>query len=132
MSGVFNFCPGKLVPETKPPAPGNVMSMNGWAFSARPNVPYLKEFAVMLYGVRWYLNSDGTYDSTTDPTFNARALELFYEANGCWDNFAWAHPHLGTLQVRFKEAVAVGKADPNSRGLVPAFEIKLVGHNPGY
>lgn len=132
MAGTFSFCPGKNVPKTVPPAPGNIMSMNGWAFSARPSVPYVREFSVMLHGLRWFLHTDGTFDSTTSATINARALEIFYETNGCWDNFAWAHPHFGTLQCRFKEPFTVEPALPNSGGRIAAFEIKLITHNPGY
>ena len=132
MAGTFNFCPTTLVPETMPPEPSVIMSLNGWAFSAKPTVPYQKTFKVTLYGLRWYLNNDGTFNTATDPTRNARVLEQFYETNGAWDNFAWQHPHFGSLVVRFKAAVILPAAIPNSNGLCPPVEITLVHHNPSF
>lgn len=132
MAGTFNFCPTSLVPETLPPEPSAIMSMNGWAFSAKPTVPYQKTFKVTLYGMRWYLNSNGTFDTTSDPTHNARALEQFYETNGVWDNFLWVHPHLGSLTVRFKAAVMIPAGLTNSNGLCAPLEITLLHHNPSF
>lgn len=132
MSGTFNFCPNSLVPETLVPEDSTGTSMNGWFFASKPKVPYQRKFRVTLYGLRWYLNTNGTYNTTASPTTNARLLEQFYQANGRWDNFAWAHPHLGTLQVRFAEPVNVPKAEPNSNGLIEELEVVLVEHNPAY
>ena len=133
MAGTFDFCPNRMVPTTKPPASqGKGMTMNGWFFSAKPNVPYQKSFTVKLQGLTWYLQPDGLYDSATNPQFNARRLELFYETNGTWDNFDFPHPHLGVVRCRFKEPVEVPAAIPDSGGLVEAFEIQLIHHNPGF
>lgn len=132
MSGVFDFCPNSLVPELLPPEAPSGMSLNGWNFSAKPTIPYQRSWKVTLHGLRWYLNSNGTYDNTTDPTRNARRLEEFYAANQTWDSFTWAHPHEGALTVRFKSPVTVTAGMSRSGGLVPAFEITLVAHNPGY
>lgn len=132
MSGTFNFCPGSLVPETVAPEATQNTSMNGWAFTSKPKVPYQKKFRVTLYGLRWILNGDGTYNTTASPTTNARLLEQFYQANGVWDNFIWVHPHLGSLPVRFAEPVNVPKATPNSNGLIEELEIMLIQHNPGF
>jgi hypothetical protein len=132
LSGSFSFAPNSQVAETLPPDPVQTMSMNGWTFSAKPITPFQKKFKVTLHGMRWYLLSDGLYDSTTAPTMNARALELFYEANGTWDNFTYLHPHLGSLTCRFAAAVTVPAAIPNSGGLIGPLEVTLVHHNPGY
>lgn len=132
MAGTFDFCPGRTVPRTKPPEAPKGVSMNGWYFSAKPSVPYQKSFSVKLGGLRWYLNADGSYDAATNALFNARRLELFYETHGTWDTFTWQHPHLGLLTVRFKEPVEVPEGIPNSGGLVDAFDIQLVHHNPAY
>ena len=132
MAGVFNFCPGSLVPETLVPEQLSVMSLNGWTFSAKPNVPYQKSFKVTLHGLRWYLNADGTFDRLSDRQHNARVLEEFYEKNGTWDSFDWFHPHFGNLKVRFKALVQIPAAISNSGGLCNPLEITLIHHNPGY
>lgn len=133
MAGLFDFCPGRMVPTVKaPPSQAKGVSFNGWYFSARPTVPYQKSFTVKLQGMYWYLQPNGIFNISVDPQFNARRLELFYEQNGTWDNFDFPHPHLGMIRCRFKEPVEIPAAIPNSDGLIEAFEIQLVHHNPGY
>ena len=132
MSGVFDFCAGSLVPELLPPDPVGVLSLNGWAFAVKPSVPYQKSFRVTLHGLQWFLNPDGTFDRLTKRQYNARVLEEFYEAKGNWDNFSWFHPHLGSMQVRFKSSVQIPAAIFNSGGVCNPVEITLIQHNPGY
>jgi hypothetical protein len=179
MAGTFSFCPASLVAETLPPEPAQGVSMNGWAFTSKPRIPFQKKFKVTLHGLRWiaanplvnswvtatpYAVGDTfTYggvvyqtiiahtsgaappnanvavstaslplDSKITPTINARALELFYQANGVWDNFTWVHPHLGSLTCRFATMVTVPAALPNSNGFLEPLEIVLLHHNPGF
>lgn len=133
MADLWDFCPAYMVPETEPPtSDAKGVSMNGWFFSSKPKVPYQKSFNVTLQGMSWHLQANGLYDTTTDPAYNARRLELFYEAHGLWEAFDFPHPHLGTLSVRFKEPLRIPKAIVNSNGLIEPFEMKLVHHNPGY
>lgn len=132
MAGTFNFCPTSLVPALIPPEPMGGASMNGWSFASKPRVPYQRKFRVTLHGLRWYLNPNGTFDTATNPSVNARLLELFYQANQTWDNFSWSHPHLGAIQVRFGEPVAVPPGRDSSGGLVEELEVVLVEFNPSY
>lgn len=133
MAGTFDFCPGMMVPRTRPPKHGGAqVSMNGWHFAAKPSIPFQKVFVVKLHKLRWHLNADGTFDAATDPQFNARRLEQFYEDNGVWDNFTFPHPHFGDIQCRFLEPVEVPPGEKNSGGLIDEFEIILVEDNPGY
>lgn len=106
--------------------------MNGWFFSSKPRIPYQRKFRVTLHGLQWYTNLSGTFDTVTNPTRNARLLEMFYEANQTWDNFAWQHPNLGLLQVRFSEPVSVPPGKDNSGGLIDPVEVMLVEYNPAY
>jgi hypothetical protein len=121
-----------MVPRTKPPQASKNVSMNGWSFAAKPNVPFQKTFLVKLQGVTWYLKGDDQYDISTNPRFNARRLELFYEEHGTWKPFQYRHPHLGVIEVKFKEPIEVPEAIPNSGGLIDGFDIQLVHNNPGY
>lgn len=129
----FNFCPNGLVPVTVPREPQQVLSMNGWAFSAKPTTPYQKQFRVKLHGLRWYTDPvTGLYDSATNPTVNARALELFYQEHETWKSFDWVHPHLGAMVCRFQNQLTVPEGIENGGGLLEPLEIVLIQHNPGY
>lgn len=129
----FTFCPGRNVPQTMPPDAVMGMSMNGWNFSSKPNVPYQKRFKVKLHGLRWYLDpATELYDETTNVDFNARVLEKFYERNQAWNPFLFTHQHLGQLTVRFLAALSIPPAPENSGGWLDPVEIMLIHHNPGY
>lgn len=132
MAGTWDFCLKTLVVENLPPQQGGGMSMNGWSFSSKPNVPYQYIFKVTVQDLRWYLQSNGLYDNTTDTTRNARRFEEFVRTNGNWDAFDFPHPHLGTIKCKFKNLPAVPKAIPNSGGLIDAFEVELIHDNPAF
>jgi hypothetical protein len=129
----FDFAPNRMVVKNKAPTTsGKAMTMNGWTFTARPNIPYVRTFSVKLMGMTWYLLANGLYDETTNPYFNARRLEKFYEGVQLWDNFDFPHPHLGTLKCRFFAPLDIPEAVPNSGGFIDGFEITLIQHNPGF
>lgn len=128
----FDFCSGsRVIKEIGPEEPG-VVSMNGWDFTARPVHPYRRTFIVKVYGMRWYVNTDGTYDYTTDPTHNAARLLNFYKDNRLFGTFDLDHPNYGIVVCRFKSVVNIEPAIPNSDGEIDPFEVNLLHHNPGY
>lgn len=129
---LFPFCPDYMVPRTKPPQVQPAMSMNGWPFTSKPKVPYIRTFAVKLGGMRWYLNSLNGYDYETNPEYNAALLEKFYQDHGVWLQFDFPHPHLGVIACRFQQPLEVPEAIPNSGGLIDAFDIQLVEHSPSW
>lgn len=130
----FDFCPGYNVPENLPrDAPQSTMSLGGWQFSARPTTPYQRKMKITLHGLRWYLDEDtGLYDTTTNPEFNARVLEKFYEVHETWSPFLIEHQHFGTMTVRFASPLTVPAGDMNSGGRIKPVEVMLIHHNPGY
>lgn len=136
MAGTWDYCPKGMVVENLPPdqnsGGGMSISMNGWTFSSKPTVPYQYSFKVTLHGLKWFLQANDLYDNTSSPTVNARRFEEFVKTNGLWDNFVFPHPHLGSINCRFKVLPLIPRAEPNSNGLIPAFEVELVHHDPSY
>lgn len=129
----FFFAPKGQVPETIQRESQNVMTMGGWTFSARPTTPIQRKFRVKLHGMRWYLNdTTGLYDTTAEPTLNAKLLEEFYERHETYKPFLWVHPHRGEMLVRFAAPVNVPAGKENGYGLIDAFEINLMHHNPSF
>jgi hypothetical protein len=131
---IFNFCPTGTVPETLPrDAPQTAMTMNGWQFAARPTTPYQRKFKLTLYGLRWFIReTDGSFDTTTQTSINARLLELFYQEHETWKPFTYRHQHFGDLECRFATPLIVPAGMPNSNGLIKSVEATLIEHNPGY
>lgn len=133
MAGTFDFAPNSHVAEELPPEEQDGVSMNGWEFTAKPNVPYRAKFKLTLSGMRWRMNGAGTaLDTATDPTMNAGRLLNFYKSNRKWDTFTYNHEYLGAITCRFAEPVVIPKALSNSNGLIPDFEVTLIHHNPSF
>jgi hypothetical protein len=133
MSGTWNFCPNGLVVKNKPPKESGVsINMNGWNFGAKSTQPYQMSFSVTMHGLTWFLQTNGLYDVTTSPTVNARLFEQFVQAHGTWDPFVFPHPHLGNINARFENLPEVPEGIPNSGGLIAAFEVNLIHHDPAY
>ena len=131
MPGTFDFAPNSHVAVEIPPEEPNVVTFNGWDFTAKPAVPYRRKFRLIMTGMRWYMGS-GALDVSTDPTMNAGRLLNFYQTNRRYGTFSYAHEYLGTITCRFAEPLQIPPALVNSNGLIDSFEVMLVHHNPGY
>lgn len=133
MAGTFDFVPNTHVAEEIPPEEPNAVSFNGWEFTSKPSVPYRRKFRLTISGMRWIMNAaQDALDLTADPTHNAGLLLKFYQDNRTWDTFTYNHEYLGPINCRFASPVTIPKAIPDSKGLVPDFEITLVHHNPSW
>lgn len=128
----FNFCENSRVAETLAPEEPIIKDFNGWDYTPQPVLPYRRKFKITLEGLRWYFNDDGTIDYATNPTMNAGVLESFYAGHRRHKPFNYQHEWLGLMELRFDTPVNVPKAMPNSHGLVDAFEITAIHHNPSY
>jgi hypothetical protein len=130
---VFDFCDDARVIEEIPPEEQTVTSMNGWDFSAKPKVPYRREFAVKLYGLIWYLNATGAYlDEATDTKHNVGKLLKFYRDHRMWDSFLINHEYLGQIRVRFNKPLRIPAGIPNAGGKLDELEVSLIEHSPTY
>ena len=132
MSGTFDFALASRVAEETAPDEAAAATFRGWEFTAKPNIPYRPKFKVTLYGMRWYLNTDGTYDVTTNPTMNAARFRAFYLANRTWDAFNYAHESLGNLVCRFSSPPLFPPGEQNGFGVIKTMEAVIVVNNPGY
>lgn len=130
---VFDFCDTSRVIVEVPPQEQQVISMNGWDFSAKPKVPYRREFKTTLYGMRWYLNGAGTaLDVATDPTHNIGRLLQFYRDHRMWDSFLINHEYLGQIRVRFNKPVSPPEGLPDAGGRLDGLEVILLEHSPSW
>lgn len=128
----WDFVPKHMVVENLPPEQAKGLSMNGWFFSAKPNVPWQYKFKVTVNGLQWFLNNDGSYNDGTNGPINARRFEQFVVDHGLWKVFDFPHPHFGTIQCRFSNLPAVPKGEVNANGVIAPFEVELVHHNPSF
>lgn len=130
---VFDFCSTSRVIEEMPPEEPSMASMNGWDFTAKPKIPYRREFKVRLDGMTWYLNdAANALDITTDPTHNAGKLLDFYKAHRMWDSFLFNHEYAGQIRVRFSKPVMIPAGLPDTGGYLDSLEVNLLEHSPSF
>jgi hypothetical protein len=98
---------------------------NGYAFTAKPRSPMLKEFTLTFTGFRYYFNIDDTVDFLTNEyKDNVAALCSFYETVGTWQTFIYPDEQFGNVQVRFLEPLEIPQTD-GRRAVVKDFSIYL-------
>lgn len=100
----------------------------GYEFASKPQLPLQRRFKLHFNGVIWYLNSNGTVNTTTDSPNNAGRLVEFYEAHQTFEPFTYVHPQYGSLTVRFAadEVFSLPKSREGGSGMTESFEITLV------
>lgn len=130
---VFDFCKtSRVIKEVAPDEPASV-NMNGWDFTGKPADPYRRKFTVKLHGMYWYMDEPmHRLDLTTDPIHNAGRLLQFYRTHRLFEPFILNHEYLGRITCRFQVPVNIEPAMAESGGLIEAFEVSLIHHNPGY
>lgn len=100
----------------------------GYEFASKPQLPLQRKFQLHFNAVRWYFNSNGTIDLTTDPANNAGRLCAFYEAHMTYTVFTYAHPQYGTLNARFSsdDVFQIPKTREGGSGVTDSFTITVV------
>lgn len=97
-----------------------------YSFASKPAGPPQRTFILNFKAMKWYINSNGTIDVTTNPTFNMGALDAFYAAHQLWDTFVYPHPIYGNLNVRFADPLKHPEVEEGGTGVTQSFEIKLI------
>lgn len=129
---VFDFCVNSRVAESISPEEPEVTDFNGWSYHPAPNLPFRPSYRVMLDGLTWYQNTDGTLDLTTSPETNAGRLEQFYRGHRLHKPFLFNHEYLGGILMRFSTPVSVPMGLIQSGGLIDRFEINMIQHEAEY
>lgn len=97
----------------------------GYSFVAKPRSPMLKEFILAFTGFRYYFDSLGKIDYTTNANKdNIAALTTFYEKKGTWDSFIYKDEQFGDVKVRFKQPMEVPQT-MGKKAVVGDFQIIL-------
>jgi hypothetical protein len=128
----FDFCINSRVIKELAPEAASPINMGGWDFTAKPTNPYRRSFVIKLHGMRWHVNSAGGYDYAVDSLHNAARLLEFYKDHQLHTAFILNHETYGRIECKFKSVVNIEPGLPNSGGLIDAFEVVVIHHNPGY
>jgi len=97
-----------------------------YTFSTKPNGPPQRSFVLTFPGMIWYFNSNGTVDTTTNPSLNMGRLDAFYRTHRMFNTFTYPHPVYGNLTVRFETAFKHPERMKGGTGATDQFEIRLI------
>lgn len=112
--------------RTQYPNSGDSMVLGkSYEFTSKPKAPDQRLFILSFPGMKLFVNTDGTINTTTLPKLNYRVLEQFYEAHRQWDTFIYPHPYLGNINVRFATPLNGPNPIPKGNGALEGFEIQL-------
>jgi hypothetical protein len=114
--------------DTKyPDSSAHVQLGRSWTFTAAPSAPDQRTFTLSFTGMKYYQNTDGTLDSTTNASVNNVAvLEAFYQSVQTWDKFQLNHPVYGTVVVQFQKPLVIPKGVSGGFGTLEDFTIDLL------
>jgi len=122
---VFDFPYHRLV--TKYPESSKRLQFGrSYQFVARPEAPDQRIFELQFEYMKWYVNSDGTLDTTTNAKWNAGALDAFYQTHRLYEIFQYPHEFDGELNVRFNKPLELPASMFNAQGGIPPFKVELI------
>lgn len=100
---------------------------NAYAFTSKPDAPDQREFTLYFTGFKYFVNDDGTIDSTTNAAINnMAALEAFIVAHGIWNPFTYPHAIYGNITVLLKTPLEIPKGVVSGSGAVEDFQLVFV------
>lgn len=106
---------------------GDAMKLGrGYQFAQDPVLPLQRSFRLKFEAMKWFLNIDGSVDTTTEPLINMQLLVAFYERVYTSRRFYYPHPIYGTLIVRFEQPLEVPQSLKNGNGTTDSFEIQFI------
>ena len=120
----FNF-PNHRLEVEYPTSSTQVQFNNSWVFTMKPSAPDQRIFKLSFAAMRWYMQSNGTIDLTTDAANNVGALDKFYRDHLLYQTFYYASPY-GTLTVRFKNPLVIPKGEPGGFGVVKDLSVEFL------
>lgn len=113
--------------QTKYPQSGSRVQLgNSYLYTAPPLAPDQRIFIVKLQGMTYFLNSNGTLNTTLQTGRNMAVLEQFYLDHKLYLTFQFTHPVYGTVNCKFNQPLQIPEGVEGGSGMLPAFEVELV------
>ena len=97
----------------------------GYQYGQIPVDPTARTFKITMTGMKYYLQSNGAIDTTSEPTTNIYTLDQFYQTHGIHTAFNYPHWFYGTLKVKFARPLKIPQPEGN-QGVLPPFDIELI------
>ena len=99
---------------------------NSWQFDSPSPAPDQRIFRLKLQGMTYFLNANGTINSSINPGRNLALLEQFYTQHRLATRFTLNHPVYGARTCKFNQPLKIPNPLPGGSGVFPEFEVELI------
>lgn len=113
--------------STKYPTSGFRMALgNSYMATAAPTAPDQRVITLEFTTMKYFQNSNGTLNLTTNLVNNFGALEAFWMTYKLFGSFTYNHPVYGALSVKFNKPLEIPKAMKSGDGWLMPFSLELL------
>lgn len=113
--------------QTKYPQSGSRVQLgNSYLYTAPPVAPDQRTFIVNLQGMTYFVNANGTLNTTTQTGRNMAVFEQFFLDHKLYLTFQFPHPVYGTVNCKFSQPLQIPEGIPGGSGMLPPFEVELI------
>lgn len=122
----FNF-PYHLWSMDYPETGLRVQFGNNYTFATGPDAAPARVFTLYFTGFKFFTNTDGSIDKTTNAAVNNIAtLDDFYAAHLLHESFVYPHVVYGDVICKFNKPFRMPKGIKAGNGVVEDFELELI------
>lgn len=113
--------------QTRYPQSGTQVRLgNSYMYTAPPVAPDQRTFIVKVQGMQYFVNSNGTINTTLQTGRNMAVLEQFYNDHKMYMSFDFDHPVYGTLKCKFSRPLEIPEGFIGGNGILPAFDLEFI------
>lgn len=113
--------------QTKYPTSGTQVRLgNSYTYTAPPTAPDQRTFIVKVQGMQYFVASNGSIDTVTEPGRNMAVLEQFYNDHKMYMTFQFEHPVYGTVDCKFSRPLEIPEGVAGGTGVLPTFDIEFI------
>lgn len=113
--------------QTKYPNSGTRIQLgNSYMYTSPPVAPDQRIFIVKLQGMTYFLNANGTINTTTQTGRNMAVFEQFYLDHKLYMTFDFTHPVYGLVKCKFNKPLEIPEGIAGGVGILPSFDVELV------
>lgn len=113
--------------STKYPDSGTRIQLgNSYTYTAPPMAADQRIFRLTLAGMQYFVNANGTINTTTETNRNMAVLEAFYNEHKLYLAFDFNHPVLGAMTCKFNRPLEIPNGIPGGNGVLESFEVELM------
>lgn len=120
----FNF-PYHTLGVKYPESSTQVNFGRGYMFASKPKGPDQVTYILRFRGMKFFQNTNGSFNKSLYPNLNMALLEDFYNQHKLYETFVYPHPALGNINVKFAKPLEYNIKE-DGHGITESFTVELI------